>query len=286
MRVGQVRTVDVDVVAESGLLRAVVEPSEAGEWSNPRRSDENFGVMWAKHSRYTLGDDRYSSPNAHNVAVHRRENPAWCELDDWLRLHRPTTAEMVDYLTGVHGATVVLPLYLLDHSGLSISAGENLVGDVAVTRDAEDRSGRFAGDGQGWDTSYVGFLFDTAAARARWEIDPGRVEEILRREVAAYDAYLTGDVWDVRVEARPADHDWHPYRDGSLRCVDCATSAEFAADPCEAWGMVDSVSGALGRDRAEDLARELLAEAVAEPVQEQVQGDVAEPSRPGELIPA
>lgn len=277
---------DTDVVAESGLLRAVVEPAEAGEWDNPRRSEENFGVMWAKHSHYTLGDDRYLIPTGNNVTVHRRENPAWCEIDDWWRFHHPTTAELVDYLTVVHGATVVLPLYLLDHSGLSISAGENLVSDGGAARAAETRSGRFIGDGRGWDTSYVGFLVDTAAARARWEIAPGRVEELLRGEVEAYDAYLTGDVWDVRVEARPDDHDWHPYRDGSLRCVDCATSAEFAADPCETWEEVDFASGVLTRDAAEEVARELLAEAAAQPAQEEAQGDVAEPSRQSVLVPA
>lgn len=258
-----------DVVAAADRWRAVVSYATDTEHANPRRDfDGHLGVMWARHSRYILGDDLYASSHAQNVRRHRKDNPAWAEFTDWLQAHRELvdTAAMVRHLKRKHGASVVLPLYLYDHSGLSITAGANLAGGTDAT-DAGHRGGRFAGDPQGWDTSYVGFVFDTEDARARCGTEPGQVEEALRAEVEEYDDYLTGQVFDVQVQERPADHDWHRYASSDeLRCVQCGTefsNGEFAAGECLAWEEVDAVHGCLGREHAESVARELLSEHTA-----------------------
>lgn len=254
-----------DVVASSGTFRAVLVASSDGADLNPRREhDGHVGVMWARHRRYLLGDAQYGR----DAAAHRREHPEWAEVSAWFDAYGPwlDTAAVVRHLVRRHGASVVLPLYLYDHSGLSISAGENLAGDAAAARDAARRGGRIAADPQGWDTSFVGLAFDTAHAREAAGVDLAAVEEVLRGEVAEYDAYLRGDVWDVRIEAQAPDHDWHHYRhEDQMRCVRCGvefSAGEFNGGDCPTWDEIDHVSGYLGHDFAAGAARDLLSEYV------------------------
>ena len=73
----------------------------------------------------------------------------------------------------------MLPLYLLDHSGLSISTSSF---------------------GDPWDSGQVGwiyvtrekFLKETGHIKAEW---PGKAIEMLSNEVKTYDQYLTGEVY-------------------------------------------------------------------------------------------
>lgn len=86
------------------------------------------------------------------------------------------------YLRQERGATVVLPLGLIDHSGLSMYIG----------------SGAHRHDPGGWDSGQVGVIFDTPETRKDRGMQDARREEIdraLRVEVEEYAEFLRGEVY-------------------------------------------------------------------------------------------
>ena len=98
-------------------VRLMYDPEP--ERANPRDAD-NLGIMLANgHRRYTLGDEPFMKGKhgeyddaARALAHYASERkihlfPRWCKIN--------------------LGSTVVLPLGLIDHSGISISAGANLL---------------------------------------------------------------------------------------------------------------------------------------------------------------
>ena len=112
--------------------------------TNPR-NDDNMGNMICFHSRLSLGDE-------HDFCDYQ-------EFKEWLE-------EMKDDIA------VILPLYLLDHSGLSIS-----------TTDFNDR----------WDSGQVGFIFCTKQVAKNFGcVDEEDIKSSLEQEVALYDEYLRG----------------------------------------------------------------------------------------------
>lgn len=129
--------------------------------ASPREYD-NVGVMACWHRRYNLGD------------VQPKESP-----EEWLRENAPE-------------GSIVLPLFLYDHSGITMSTS----------------SARFSAfDHEGWDWGQVGVIVATPkkirenflVKRITKKIRE-RAESVLRAEVAEYDAFLTGDVWGFTVE--------------------------------------------------------------------------------------
>jgi hypothetical protein len=141
------------------------------EASDPRWGAE-FGLMFARHRTYTLGDEHVGILSDLDTVLQEQGMDA-----------------VIEWLHTEQGATVILPLYLHDHSGLSMTAGANLLADgiphVIV-----------AG---GWDTSLVGCIFDTAENRLDWV---GDTEAILRAEVEEYDLYLRGEVYTLTVQEK------------------------------------------------------------------------------------
>lgn len=142
-------------------VRLEISPDASPE--NPR-DWENLGTMVCWHRRYSLGD------------AHAFHNPQ-------------QFAETVHVRTAI-----ILPLYLFDHSGLSIS-----------TSTAQFRSC----DPAGWDWGQVGYIYVTKEDMRR-EFGVKRltrrlralVEEMLRREVRVYDQYLRGEVYGYTVTDR------------------------------------------------------------------------------------
>lgn len=130
------------------------DPESPREWSN-------LGTMVCWHSRYTLGDKHtYASPEDFR------------ESDDYKH------------------ALIVLPLFLLDHSGITMR-----------THDFSD-----CDPGQ-WDSGQVGYIYVTRDTVLH-EYSCKRIgkrtrklaESALRAEVHAYDEYLTGQVYGYIVE--------------------------------------------------------------------------------------
>jgi len=149
-----------------GALRVRIEPDE--EPSDPRDAD-NLGTMICLHRHYQLGD-----PHEYRAEDHA----GWADLEQ--------------HILRDHPGAVVLPLYMMDHSGLSIS-----------TSDVTFR----AFDSAGWDWGRVGLTYaDAASIRAEYGVRRigrrlrERVEDLLRAEVEEYDRFLSGDAYCYAIE--------------------------------------------------------------------------------------
>jgi hypothetical protein len=119
------------------------------------RTWDNLGTMVCFHKRYELGDK----------TDYRTE-----DYDSW--------EELKEGIIKNEGEVVILPLYLYDHSGITIS-----------TSSFSCR----------WDSGQVGFIFVSKDKIRKEGIDETKVEEYLKGEVETYDQYLTGDVWGYNV---------------------------------------------------------------------------------------
>lgn len=159
-------------------IRRDDDPESPRDW-------DNLGTMICFHKKYTLGDDSHKLKHE--------------DFDGW--------ASMEAFLRKDHGAAVVLPLFLIDHSGLSMS-----------TKDFADP----------WDSGQVGFIYVTKE-RALKEygvkrLSPkqlAKITEVLKSEVATYDQYLRGDVWGYVIKDKDGDEAgscWGHY--GHDYCVD------------------------------------------------------------------
>ena len=108
----------------------------------------------------------------------------------------------LSYCLGLlRGHAVILPLWLYDHSGISMSCGERTypyddrwdsgqVGWIAVTRkDAMENLGVRKPDGS-W----------AMAGESDWE---KAAIDCIRAEVETYDQYLTGDIYWYELKSRP-----------------------------------------------------------------------------------
>jgi len=121
--------------------------------SNPRTEWDNVGIMACWHDRHDLGD----------------EQPK-CTPEEWLEDNAPE-------------GSIVLTLYLYDHSGITMSTGD------AYPFNCQ------------WDAGPVGVIVCTPdKIKAEWDGDRAKAEEYLRGEVAVYDQYLTGDVWGFTID--------------------------------------------------------------------------------------
>lgn len=147
--------------------------------------------------------ERYIERNQpdNGAAWHAEEtNCTVCEGDGEVEL------SIVEYLVREHGAKVVLPLFVYEHSGITMSCGANLV----TNEDSMRSKGRFVGDAAGWDTSTVGVIFDTTETREACGQEDASVEDIakqLSEEVAYYAAYLEGSVFGYEVVRAEPDED-------------------------------------------------------------------------------
>ena len=138
-----------------GKYRIDIEPHL--DPSDPREDDQ-FGVMVCFHGSYNLGDK-------HNYD-HR-------DYDGW--------EEMKEAIIKNEKPIVILPLYLYDHSGITMNT---------------------TGFHCPWDSGQVGFIYTT---KKKMELLRGKekitdelteqMKEFLIAEVKEYDQYLTGDVY-------------------------------------------------------------------------------------------
>lgn len=158
---------------------------------NPREWD-NLGTMYCRHRRYKLGDSNAAPPPAANV--------------------------------------VCLPLYLYDHSGITISTEP------------------FSCP---WDSGQVGVIYCTyEKIRQEYDLNPGeipvetikRVIDRMKQEVLTYDQFLRGEVYGYVVEDADGEHldsRWgfyqneRPDADDSYVLMEARESAARHADKIE-----------------------------------------------------
>jgi len=138
---------------------------------DPQRDYDPFGVMVCFHGGYDLGSADHG--------YHEEDYTGWKGLRD---------AIVAD-----HPGAVILPLALLDHSGITMRVGE---------------AGAFWSDPQGWDSGQVGFIFASCEMVGEaFNLTPHpkhptwtgsatmeRTEAALRAEVEQYARYLEGSV--------------------------------------------------------------------------------------------
>ena len=133
--------------------------------SNPLKEWDNMGKMVCFHRNYNLGHD----------TDYRQSN-----FDSWDELEAAIIKD--------HNPVVILPLYLYDHSGITIAT---------------------APFSCGWDSGQVGFIYaDRKSVLENYCVKKitkkikERATELLIGEVKVYDQYLTGDVygWQLKDE--------------------------------------------------------------------------------------
>lgn len=146
------------------------------EPTNPRIDFDNIGKMVCAHRRYDLGD----SAKKLGWTFRSSDFGGWQAVEQHLRDECK--------------AFVVLPLYLYDHSGITMNT---------------------TGFSCRWDSGQVGFIYVTRADMAEnWPSITDEAEliqkakDVLVSEVETYDQYLRGDVYGYIVEdenGRPLD---------------------------------------------------------------------------------
>jgi len=144
-----------------------IDPRDGGH-------QDNFGTMVCFHKRYNLGDE-------HGLIS--------SNFDGW--------SELEGYLIKELDAAVALPLYVYDHSGITI------------------RTAPFSCP---WDSGQVGFIYATRqnirnnyGVKRIWRGTLERATKLLESEVEEYDRYLTGQVYGYRIEdadGEDADSCW------------------------------------------------------------------------------
>jgi hypothetical protein len=164
-----------------------VEIWQDGESESPREWD-NLGLMLCFHPRYELGDEH-----------------GFANIDDGR-----------EYIKSDE-CVVVLPLFLYDHSGISIASNTEYPFNCP------------------WDSSMIGWLVVTKEKMMfeYGKIDDESVEKaicLLQDEVRTYRMYLTGDIWGFTIEE-------------GVMCESCKRVE---------WEVVDSCGGFYGSDPKEN----------------------------------
>lgn len=220
-------------------LTVEVRVSEHVDENDSPRDWSQIGRMVCWHPDYYLGDAQVTDGDGRGAV----RTPF--ERNDFKSMRA-----LARYITLVLGGRCVMPLYLYDHSGISISVGEPNPFDNPRVR--SDEFGR----GLGWDTSMVGFIYasEEGITECCGEGAEYRTEEFLskalRGEIREYDDYLTGQVYYWRV----LDAEGEQVEDGG---------------PCGGYLGDDGRKAALadGREFAEVEARERKERAAAEEVE-------------------
>lgn len=166
--------------------------------TDPRKDYDHLATMACEHGRYNLGDDEGTQELTYAIRNSSFYRDAWENEDDpkYSRHYKgdASTPGGIMAILPLCKDIIWLPLYLYDHSGITMSTG------------------RFSCQ---WDSGQVGFIFMTKAtalenwpdlADKRKSLTPklrAAAEECMRSEVKEYDAYLTNDVytWEVDGES-------------------------------------------------------------------------------------
>jgi hypothetical protein len=159
-----------------------VEIKQDEDPRNPREDYDPLGKMICFHKRYNLGDK-------HN---YRSE-----DYNGW--------EEMEAAIIKNEHAAVILPIYMMDHSGLSISTSD---------------SGFRACDSAGWDWGQIGFICiskEKAQEEGRklgWnpygkltKATLAKITKYLIEEVEEYNQFLSGDVWGYIIIDKDGEDD-------------------------------------------------------------------------------
>ena len=190
-------------VSENGLAAQVGYLAQDDDSINPRVDYDNFGIMVCFSRKYNLGDKHHYADSEEfmrclaadidpdiNGKIDALHNDKYQELISGGMSHDSavdTVYAAIDKLISdtIKGSgTIMLPLYLMDHSSLSMSV-----------RDFSDQ----------WDSGQVGVIYATGS-RIKEEFGDGedaveKATNLLKGEVETYDQYLMHEVYGVNVES-------------------------------------------------------------------------------------
>lgn len=158
---------------------------------NPREWD-NFGKMVCWHPRYILGDKQINAQyEADGILLEMLDEKF--DLSEFQKESIRYYAETDVLMRAVskHTKTVMLSLYLYDHSGITMSASARTFSMI---------------DSAGWDWGTVGIIYATektikkefGVTEVTDEVRE-KAERLLRSEVYNYDLYLRGEVYGFRL---------------------------------------------------------------------------------------
>ena len=204
-----------DTEVYKGYTIKIVPDNDA---SSPREND-NFAKMVCFHNRYNLGDeqpretpDEYLrslasefDPDLGDTIEYWENGRGWDMLyaqqkDGKIKSASDASDEVIEKAIGkaLDKYVVLLPLALLDHSGLHMWCG----------------SGPHWSDSAGWDSGQVGFIYATRemilkeyGGKVLTKAKRERAQKIMRCEVEEYDQYLTGDVYGYEISKGEEDDD-------------------------------------------------------------------------------
>ncbi len=172
---------------------------------SPREWD-NLGTMVCWHRRYDLGDEQ----PCENAQEYLRSMAV-----DYVGAYDGDLIPEKDIQRILDKHFLILPLYLYDHSGLSISTGAFSCS---------------------WDSGQVGYIYVEKTKAIEECGDLEIVKDQLLGEVKTYDQYLDNDIWGFAIEKREhcnsCDHDEWEYFDSCC--------GFYGSDPKEN-GMLDDV---------------------------------------------
>jgi hypothetical protein len=177
---------------------------------SPRTDRDNCDVMYCQHSRYNLGDKDADDP--YEVEEGLEVDGVWLNTDelsyivDMLELLQAEllgdqavedwVQDSIDELSDPPGGleerrklrddiSLCLPLYLYDHSRITISHGSF---------------------GCPWDSGQVGWHYITKKTlQDEWGGDEALAERYMRATLEEYDQYLRGNCWGFNIEGPGVD---------------------------------------------------------------------------------
>ncbi len=238
------------LMAEQEPYMLMVQPDDIT--INPRELDEPFGTMVCFHRRYNLGDyhdyvdkddflrqmylDTVGNDEQGAIRYERMVNMVWSR-----KMTGPAPDERaVDnaMLNVISKKYIMLPLYLLDYSGLAMK-----------TTSFHDP----------WDSGQVGWIYVSKEAALK-EFGGEKMtasirqkaEDLMRSEVAVYDSYLRGECYGFELykNGELEDSCWGFI--GDLKEA-CKAMADYLPDECK--GMIDHLEE---QERPETIIKTLL----------------------------
>lgn len=168
-----------------GYVRGVITLDEYPD--SPREWGDNLGTMVCAHRDYILGDVQVDSAEGVTRAL--------LSLMGWNGDEAPIEWTDEQREAALDRELVRLPLYLFDHSGLTMSTG------AWAFR---------AFDSMGWDWGQVGWIavsWNKARAEMGADVTREQIEAVLESEVETYNDYLQGNVYGVDVWVKGGEHD-------------------------------------------------------------------------------
>jgi hypothetical protein len=208
------------------------------DYANPRTDWDNLATMVCFHRRYELGDlkesKRYSDPEdfVRSLSQLDTDTPYYERLFNKMD-YREINQYCMDH---AEKHNIILPLYLYDHSGITMS-----------TSSFYDR----------WDSGQVGWIYVShEAIKKEWgwkSLTKKRIAKItasLEAEVKTYDHFLTGNVWGYKVFS-PVPDSFDPDQEDIEDVADQIDSCwGFFGDTKES-GILDDVNASIAADIAE-----------------------------------